>query len=216
MLLIFSGLGWWITGGFDISLPDMPNVKEWFASDKESNNKKTTTKRSSSANSSKTGQVIDSYKGVKVYYNGNVGNVSGRNTTKDGYNLGLKYQCVEFGKRFFYEAYGHKMPDSYGHAKDFYNPSLPSGSYNKTRGMYQYSNGGRDRPKANDMVIIGGSGTNQFGHLFIITKVTTDGVEFIQQNPGARNPSRGTYPLIQSNGSYKIDGKNIMGWLRMA
>ena len=81
--------------------------------------------------------------------------------------------------------------------------------------MYQYANGGNDKPKANDMVIIGGSGGNQFGHLFIITKVSSDGVEFIQQNPGAGNPSRGVYPLRQSSGRYYIEGNDILGWLRM-
>ena len=42
------------------------------------------------------GQKIDSLNGVYVYYNGGVDNVTDRNTTADGYNLGLKYQCVEF------------------------------------------------------------------------------------------------------------------------
>jgi hypothetical protein len=49
------------------------------------------------------GQQIDSLNGVSVFYNGSFGNISGRNITKDGYNLGLKYQCVEFVKRYYYE-----------------------------------------------------------------------------------------------------------------
>lgn len=36
------------------------------------------------------GQKVDSLNGVFVYYNSGVANVSGRNTTADGYNLGLK------------------------------------------------------------------------------------------------------------------------------
>ena len=54
------------------------------------------------------GQKIDSLNGVYVFYNGNVSHVMGRNTTKDGYNLGLKYQCVEFVKRYYYEYFNHK------------------------------------------------------------------------------------------------------------
>ncbi len=46
------------------------------------------------------GQKIDSLNGVIVYYNGGVDNVVQRNTS-DGYNLGLRYQCVEFVKRYF-------------------------------------------------------------------------------------------------------------------
>ncbi len=47
------------------------------------------------------GDKVDSLNGVYVYYNSNVGNVSGRNLASDGYNLGLKYQCVEFVKRYY-------------------------------------------------------------------------------------------------------------------
>lgn len=196
-------------------MPSLPNFSEWFQKEETTtSNKTSSTKRSSSSKS--TGQVIDSYKGVKVYYNGRVSNVSGRNTTKDGYNLGLKYQCVEFAKRFYYEAYNHKMPDSYGHARDFFDGSLAQGAYNKTRGMLQYRNGGNERPKANDLVIIGPSAFNKFGHLFIITKVTDSGVQFIQQNPGPSNPSRGTYPLFNSNGRWSINADDVVGWLRLS
>ena len=71
------------------------------------------------------GEVIDSYNGINVYYNGDQANVIGRSVTHDNYNLGLKYQCVEFVKRFYYIHYGHKMRDSYGHAKDLFDTSLP-------------------------------------------------------------------------------------------
>lgn len=37
-----------------------------------------------------TGQALDSLNHIVVYYNGSVGNVTERNLTKDGYNLGLK------------------------------------------------------------------------------------------------------------------------------
>lgn len=212
IVLLFGGLAFYLTGGIDFKLPEMPSLKELFSSSDKSPKKKNTTKAKPSA---RVGKVIDSYKNVNVYYNGNVGNVSGRHTTKDGYNLGLKYQCVEFGKRFYYEAYGHKMPDSYGHAKDFFDLALPQGAFNKTRGMYQFINGGTEKPRPDDLVIIGGSARNQFGHLFIVTKVTSTAVEFIQQNPGASNPSRGRYKLLNAGGQYTIDGKDIVGWLRM-
>ena len=67
----------------------------------------------------KVGQALDSLDGVKVYYNGGVDHVLERNVTKDNYNLGLKYQCVEFVKRYYYEHSNHKMPKAYGHAKNF-------------------------------------------------------------------------------------------------
>lgn len=42
------------------------------------------------------GDRIDELNGVAIYYNGGVNTVQGRNLSKDGYNLGLRYQCVEF------------------------------------------------------------------------------------------------------------------------
>ena len=207
IVLIFGGLGIYLSGG----LSKIPNIKKLFSfEERPAHRKKTDVPKDS-----KRGKVIDSYKGVKVYYNGHVGNVSGRNTTRDGYNLGLKYQCVEFAKRFYYEAHKHKMPDSYGHAKDFFDLSIPQGGYNKARGMYQYRNGGPEPPRPDDLVIIGGSSKNKFGHLFIVTEVTDGAVEFIQQNPGAGNPSRGRFPLKYENGNYSIDADYIGGWLRI-
>jgi hypothetical protein len=67
----------------------------------------------------KFGQKIDDFNGVAVYYNGKISTVKGRNVTADLYNLGLKYQCVEFVKRYYYKKLNHKMPNSYGNAKDF-------------------------------------------------------------------------------------------------
>ena len=40
------------------------------------------------------GEVIDSFNSVAVYCNGGVVHVGGRNTTADGYNLGLRYISV--------------------------------------------------------------------------------------------------------------------------
>ena len=64
------------------------------------------------------GDEIDSFNGVVVYHNGSVRHVEGRRVI-NGYNVGLKYQCVEFVKRYYLEHLNHQMPDSYGHAKAF-------------------------------------------------------------------------------------------------
>ena len=69
------------------------------------------------------GEQLDELNGVAIYYNGGVNTVQGRNLSQDGYNLGLRYQCVEFVKRYYFERHGHRMPDTYGHAKDFFDPS---------------------------------------------------------------------------------------------
>ena len=66
------------------------------------------------------GTQIDDLNGVAIYYNGGVNQSHGRNLSTGGYNLGIRYQCIEFVKRYYYERLGHQMPDSYGHAKTFF------------------------------------------------------------------------------------------------
>ncbi|MGL5485228.1 MAG: CHAP domain-containing protein, partial [Shewanella sp.] len=87
------------------------------------------------------GDVIDSLNGVEIYYNGGVNTNEGRNLSLDGYNLGIKYQCVEFVKRYFYQRYQHQMPDSFGHARDFFDNLLTDGSWNEKRALRQFTNG---------------------------------------------------------------------------
>ena len=160
------------------------------------------------------GQKIDSLNGVAVYYNGGVGNVDGRALAEDGYNLGLKYQCVEFVKRYYYEELNHKMPDTYGHAKDFFNSQIQDGKINKRRNLKQFKNPSKSKPKINDLVIYSATTLNKYGHVSIISKVTENEIEIIQQNPGPFGNSREKYDLINENGKWKIKNDRILGWLR--
>ncbi len=160
------------------------------------------------------GQKVDELNGVTVYYNGGVGNVSGRELTEDGYNLGLKYQCVEFVKRYYYEELNHKMPDSYGHAKDFFDSNVKDGKNNKQRNLTQYTNPSKSKPKVNDLVIYSGTTINKYGHVSIISRVTDKEIEIIQQNPGPFGDSREKYSLINEDGKWKMDNDRILGWLR--
>ncbi|GAA5024762.1 CHAP domain-containing protein [Marivirga lumbricoides] len=162
----------------------------------------------------KVGQKIDSLNGVAVYYNGGVGNVDGRVLAEDGYNLGLKYQCVEFVKRYYYEELNHKMPDTYGHAKDFFNSQIKDGEINKQRNLRQFKNPSKSKPKINDLVIYSGTTLNKYGHVSIVSKVTENEIEIIQQNPGPFGNSREEYDLINENGKWKIKNDRILGWLR--
>lgn len=160
------------------------------------------------------GQPLDSLNGVYVYYNGGVNNISGRNTTKDHYNLGLKYQCIEFVKRYYYEHFNHKMPDSYGHAKDFFDQNLKDGKKNVKRDLTQYSNPSKSKPKADDLLIYSRTIFNRFGHVAIVSKVTNHEVEIIQQNPGPFSKSRETFSLVEKEGKWRIENDRILGWLR--
>ena len=160
------------------------------------------------------GQKIDSLNRVIVFYNGGVDNVVRRNT-KDGYNLGLRYQCVEFVKRYYFEYYNHKMPDSYGHAISFYDHTVADGKINKQRNLAQYSNPSTSKPIESDLIVMNGNLFNRYGHVAIISKVTNNKVEIIQQNPGPFSPSREAFDLSRTKeGKWKIDNERILGWLR--
>lgn len=161
------------------------------------------------------GQPIDSLNSVIVYYNGPVSNVVERNVAPDGYNLGLKYQCVEFVKRYYYQHFKHKMPDSYGHAKDFFDPKVKDGELNKRRNLIQYTNSSKSKPKVGDLLVFDGNIFNKYGHVAIISKVNQDKIEIIQQNPGPYASSRAEFKLINKDNLYKIEYDEILGWLRI-
>lgn len=160
------------------------------------------------------GQKVDSLNGVFVYYNGGVAHLSGRNLAPDGYNLGMKYQCVEFVKRYYYEHLQHKMPDSYGHAKEFFDPKLADGEKNDKRGLVQYTNPGNTKPCPDDLLIYNRSMFNAYGHVAIVSKVSDTAIEIVQQNPGPFGSSRKTIPLSYEHGKWKLAHKRIAGWLR--
>lgn len=160
------------------------------------------------------GQPIDSLNGVVVYYNGGVDHVFERNLTADNYNLGLKYQCVEFVKRYYYEHLDHKMPDSYGHAKSFFNKNYKDGTLNKERNLIQYTNPSLLKPEVDDLIVLDGTLKNRYGHVAIISKVTDREIEIIQQNPGPFGKSRDTLVLLKEDNVWKVDNGRVLGWLR--
>ncbi|RAV98414.1 CHAP domain-containing protein [Pseudochryseolinea flava] len=162
----------------------------------------------------RVGDPVDSLHGVVVYYNGDVSNVGERNLSSDGYNLGIKYQCVEFVKRYYYQHLQHKMPDSYGNAKDFFDQSLDDGTSNVRRDLTQYRNRSKSKPQENDLLVYSATSGNPYGHVSIIASIDDDEIEIIQQNPGAFGKSRARFKLIHEDGKWWIDNDRILGWLR--
>jgi surface antigen len=154
-------------------------------------------------------EIIDQFNNVVIYYNNGTNK---RNTAPDGYNLGLKWQCVEFVKRYYFLHLNHKMPNSYGNAKDFYNPRLKDGQMNKGRNLIQFSNKSTSKPQVNDIVIFKGNTFNKYGHVAIIANVSDDQIEIVQQNVGRQ--TRATYKLYEKNGLWVIKNELIVGRLR--
>ncbi|KDN12487.1 CHAP domain containing protein [Snodgrassella communis] len=103
------------------------------------------------------------------------------------------------------------MPDSYGHAKDFFDASIADGHINPKRNLLQFHNSSPTQPKVDDIIVFSWS---QYGHVAIISKVSNNEIEIVQQNPGPNSSSRATYPLIYKDGLWKIDNFRVLGYLR--
>jgi surface antigen len=158
--------------------------------------------------------IIDSLNGVYVYYNGGVDHVEGRHMTDD-YNVGLRYQCVEFVKRYYLEFYKHKMPESYGHAKSFFDASVFDGDKNTQRDLLQYTNPSLSKPRVGDLIVMDANIFNPYGHVAIISDVTENEIEIIQQNPGPFSPSREVLKMkLTKENKWKIEQSFVLGWLR--
>jgi len=163
----------------------------------------------------RVGTEIDRFQDVPVFYNGGVDHSSGRNLTQDGYNLGQKHQCVEFVKRYYDERFHHRMPDSYGHAKDYYDPEVRDGHLNRARNLKQYTNGSRECPAVGDLLVFGPSAFNRFGHVAIVSEVHANTVEIVQQNAGPFGESRETLEIRNESNRWRFSDKRVRGWLRM-
>ena len=155
------------------------------------------------------GVVTDSYKGVAIYDNGPIAYKShGRNNSASGYYYGQKWQCVEFVKRFLDQAKGHHMPDVWGHAKDFFDPAVAQGGMNPRRGLRQFYNGSNAPPIVDDVFVF----TGRYGHVGIVSNVSSNAVEIFQQNIYGKPRAR--FGVSVTNGCYTVASGNLMGWLR--
>lgn len=158
------------------------------------------------------GQVLDNLDGVPVYANGRSYAVShGRHYAADGYYFGQKWQCVEFIKRYLYQAKKHRLPNVWGHAKHFYDAKVAHGDINPARGMLQYRQGKGEPPKVGDLLVLD---LTSYGHVAIISKVLPDAVEVVQQNTAK---SRELLPMKYQQGGYYIGTRftPARGWLRV-
>ncbi len=161
---------------------------------------------------SAVGMKLDEFRGVAVYDNGPmIARAHGRHFADDGYYFGQKWQCVEYVKRFFHQAHDHRMPDVWGHAKDFFDDAVPHGQVNPRRGLVQFRNGRAEPPRAGDLVVF----TNgYYGHVAIVSAVRSNEVEVIQQNILGR--PRDVFLLASGKDRHQV-GKEYApaGWLRV-
>lgn len=161
----------------------------------------------------KTGDIIDSLNGVYVYYDADGGNTLRVDMSDIGYVSVLKYPSEEFVMRYYEKTFQHRMPDTSGHPRDFFDKGLPDGTLNRDRGLIQFSNSSSYSPQENDILVYTGNVHNRFGHVAIISAVKDNKVEVVQQNTGKR--SRAIYVLTHQDGKYEIRNNRVLGWLRI-
>lgn len=146
------------------------------------------------------GAVVGSFSGVTAYSNGSTRYYSGINNFVGGYNVGVKWQCVEFCRRFYLQVYGVYLPLGYN-ANQWYGNGM---------GLNRHANGGTTPPRVGDVLCWN-------GHIAIIREVGSNYVAVIQQNywnNGGDN--RFVVGMSTAGGRYTINsvsGMACQGWL---
>ena len=121
----------------------------------------------------------------------------------DGNN---QYQCVEFYKRYYLQNYGMSL-GSNGHAFQLFTSNVA---------LTKYANGGTKAPRVGDVFCLKGSGTsNPFGHVAIITEVSSNQVKMANQNGGTGLLYPVGWTLSRTGNTVSSpSGFIVQGWMR--
>jgi surface antigen len=103
------------------------------------------------------------------------------------------------------------MPNSYGHAKDFFDHRVKDAGMNRDRDLVQYTDPSATKSAVGDLLVLDGWPGNQYGHVAIVGAVRDGRVEVVQQNTGS---SRQHYDLDLVDGKWRLDSRRVMGWMR--
>lgn len=133
-------------------------------------------------------------------------------------NYGWQYECVEYVRRFYGKALHVPKTDDaskgpwLGNANTFLNEALDA-----KRGLVPFKNGGVTSPLPDDILVFYG-GT--VGHVAIVTNVTSDRIDFIEQNFSSKT-AFGSLKLTVSagpNNTYTVANRGVYtvaGWARL-
>jgi hypothetical protein len=156
------------------------------------------------------GTNLGSFNGVTAFSNGSAGHYSGVSNTVNGIYTGIKWQCVEYVRRYYLIVFGMDLGSLYrGNANTWYDNA-------SQMGLSRYPNGSTTAPQVGDVITSRGG---SFGHVAIIRSVTSNQVCTIQQNfSNETSDTNRCLSLSVSGGTYTVGGFNssypIQGWLR--
>ena len=151
--------------------------------------------------------VVGSFNGVTAYSNGSV-----TTDSTDRISTGLKWQCVEFVRRYYSTVYGMNIGAG-ENASGFYSSAA-------SWKLASFPNGGTVSPQVGDILCFAG-GSSGNGHVAIITGVSSTQITVIQQNvTESSRDAAFPCPMSVVGGKYTVYGTtigssyNCQGWLR--
>ncbi len=156
-------------------------------------------------------QIAPPYKGVVAFSNG----PEPYSSCGPYGTYGWEFQCVEYARRFYAVALGvntSKANGWGGHAKDYFGSAAQ-------KGLLSFSNGvSTTPPQPDDILVFGGSSTNQYGHVAVVTGVQAGNVSVIEQN-WSSSTGTASLPISQDSGtgSWTMPSRSglpVLGWLR--
>jgi len=142
----------------------------------------------------------------------------------DGVFMGMKWQCVEFARRWLYSNLGWVFDDVAMAYDIFRLQSATEIGSGRQIPLRSFRNGSRRRPEPGAMLIWNEGGHfSTTGHVAIITAVGESSVRIAEQNfahhkwPGDRDYSRELTMIVSDAGEIRIDGggdnAEILGWV---
>lgn len=164
---------------------------------------------SSAISSDPAGTYLGEFDSVAAYSNGSYGDYSGVSNYVNGIYTGIKWQCVEYVRRYYLIKYSLNLHVGYMDAKEFYERA-------SEMDLKNYPNGESIKPQVGD-ILVSASGTA--GHIAIVKSTSDNQVCTIQQNfSNDSNDTNRCLTLTYSNGGYTVGGFSsdypIKGWLR--
>lgn len=154
------------------------------------------------------GSYLGQFSRVASYSNGSAGYVSNLSNYVGSVYTGMKWQCVEYVRRYYLSVFNSDLASRYtGNANTWYANAA-------AMGLEQHPNGGTTPPMVGDILCSTGPSLN--GHVAVIKRITGNKIFTAQQN-FANDSTDLDKPLTLtvSNGVYTVSGySGIQGWLR--
>ena len=169
-----------------------------------------TTTVSLAVNAEPFGTNLGEYNGVISYSNGYAGYVSNQSNYYAGQYTGMRWQCVEYCRRYYLQHYDYYLDETVGYAQECFN------TWGANAEIGQHTNGSSTTPPAvGDIICASGGGT---GHVAVVRAVSGNSVTVIQQNfTNTYSDASYTLTLSQSGGQYTVGGFSgnypVQGWL---